>query len=103
MVFTNTKIPIGALELREPSHRVAEIEKLNETLTCHFNFTPDTVPFSVPLPILWPTRDVEIKNFTALMACLPKPHSAVTEAGNFERYMDEIAGHPETSNMVAVE
>jgi hypothetical protein len=75
----------------EPSFRAAEIERPNETLTYHFDFSLDTMPLSVPFPTLWLTRDVEIKDWTKFLACLPEEHGAVTEAGDFERYVDEIA------------
>jgi hypothetical protein len=49
------------------------------------------MPLSVPFPTLRLTRDVEIKDWTKFLACLPEQHGAVTEAGDFERYVDEIA------------
>ncbi len=56
---------------------------------------------AVPFPTLWLTRDVEIKDWTTFLACLPEQHSNVTETGHFERYVDEIAWRRKIGNVVA--
>jgi hypothetical protein len=59
------------------------------------------VPLSVPYPTLWLTRDVDIKDWITFLACLPEQHGAVTEAGDFEPYVDEIAWRRKISNVLA--
>jgi hypothetical protein len=85
---------------------VAEIKKPNENLTCSFQF--HSRYYAIICPIADSLADSRCRNqrVDSLIGLLTKAtwrNGGVTEVGNFERHVDEIAWRLEASNMAAVE